>query len=213
MGATDELARFVRDALIAGHSRAEISDALIQAGWSEHERDAALDAYVDGDFRPPVPRPRPYVSAKDAFLYGLMFVALGISAFSLNNLLFALIHLWLPENGEILAGREFHTIRWAVSTLVFSVPLFIWISVLTNRAIGKDAGKRRSAIRKVLTYLTLFIAALFVLGDLVTLVFYLLSGDTTLRFLLQVLSVGSISGGIFGYYLHDAAADEKTGGL
>ncbi len=60
-----------------------------------------------------------------------------------------------------------------------------------------------------MTYLTLFIAALFVLGDLITLVFYLLSGETTVRFLLKVLSVASITGGIFGYYLKDVTADEK----
>ncbi len=55
----------------------------------------------------------------------------------------------------------------------------------------------------------LFIAALFVLGDLITLVFYLLNGETTLCFFLKFLSVRAITGGIFVYYLKDVAADEN----
>lgn len=212
MRPSDELALFVRESLTSGRTRPEISEALGTAGWSEKERADALDAYADTGFVPPVPRPRPYVSAKDAFLYGLLFLMLGVSAFSLNNLLFALIHLSFPGEDPTIASEEFNTIRWSISTLIFSFPLFLWLSWLTARAVGKDAGKRRSAIRKTLTYLTLFVAALFVLGDLITLVFYLLSGETTLRFLLKVLSVASIAGGIFGYYLKDVTADETTGG-
>lgn len=213
MRPSDELAQFVREALVSGRSRQEISEALETAGWSKKERADALDAYADTEFVPPVPRPRPYVSAKDAFLYGLLFLMLGVSAVSLNNLFFALINLSFPGENPTIASREFNTIRWSVSTLIFSFPLFIWLTWLTARAVGKDIGKRRSAIRKTLTYLTLFVAALFVLGDLVTLVFYLLSGETTVRFLLKVLSVAFITGGIFGYYLKDVTADEKAGGV
>ena len=80
MRPSDELAHFVREALASGRTRPEISDALDDAGWSEKERADALDAYADTDFIPPIPRPRPYVSAKDAFLYGLLFLMLGVSA-------------------------------------------------------------------------------------------------------------------------------------
>lgn len=212
MRPSDELAHFVREALASGRSRPEINDALTAAGWSDKERTDAINAYSDSNFTPPVPRPRPYVSAKDAFLYGLLFLMLGVSAFSLNNLFFAIIHLNFPGEDPTITSEEFHTIRWSISTLIFSLPLFVWLGWLTARAVGKDSGKRRSAIRKSLTYLTLFVAALFVLGDLITLVFYLLSGDTTLRFLLKVLSVASITGGIFGYYLKDVTADEDNGG-
>ncbi|MGE4611881.1 MAG: DUF5671 domain-containing protein [Paracoccaceae bacterium] len=209
MRPSDELAHFVREALASGQSRTDIGDALTSAGWSEKERLDALDAFADTAFTPPVPRPRPYVSAKDAFLYGLLFVTLGVSAFSLNNLLFSLIQLSVSGSKPVVTSIEYNTIRWSISTLIFSIPLFSWLSWLTARAIGNDAGKRRSAIRKTLTYLTLFIAALFVLGDLVTLVFYLLNGETTLRFFLKFLSVGAITGGIFVYYLKDVAADEN----
>lgn len=211
MRPSDELAHFVREALTSRRSRSEIDDALTAAGWSEKERSDAIEAYAETDFVPPVPRPRPYVSAKDTFMYGLLFVALGVSAVSLNSLIFQLINLWLPEGGGAYETRwAYDVIRWTVSTLIFSFPLFLWLSHLTAKAVGRDAGKRRSAIRKILTYLTLFITALIVLSDLVTLVYFLLSGDTTLRFLLKVLSVGVISGTIFFYYLRDASADEKS---
>ena len=37
MKQTEELSRFVRDALIAGRSRAQIGAALNDAGWTERE--------------------------------------------------------------------------------------------------------------------------------------------------------------------------------
>lgn len=210
MRPADELARFVREALSNSRSRPEIDAALRDAGWSTKERTDALSTYADTDFVPPVPRPRPYVSAKDAFMYGLLFVALGASAIALNGLFFSLISLWLPKGTSAYEYKgALDGIRMATATLVFTAPLFLWLTYLTGKAIGKDAGKRRSAIRKILIYLTLFITALVVISDLVTLVYYLLRGDTTLRFLLKALSVGAISGAIFAYYLKDATMDER----
>jgi hypothetical protein len=45
-------------------------------------------------------------------------------------------------------------------------------------------------------------------GDVTTLVYSLLSGEATLRFLLKVLVVALIAGTAFIYYLRDLRADE-----
>jgi hypothetical protein len=47
-----------------------------------------------------------------------------------------------------------------------------------------------------------------VLGDLIALLYRLLAGDVTLRFLLKVLVVGAVAGAVFLAYAPDAAAEE-----
>jgi len=88
--------------------------------------------------------------------------------------------------------------------------VFLFVTVRLRRAIQQDPEQRSSKVRKWLTYLTLFIAAGIIIGDLITLVFNLLQGDLTLRFLLKAASVGLIAGTIFGYYLWDLRRDELT---
>ena len=42
---------------------------MLQAGWREDELTNALSAYADIAFPVPVPRPKPYLQAREAFLY------------------------------------------------------------------------------------------------------------------------------------------------
>lgn len=55
-------------------------------------------------------------------------------------------------------------------------------------------------MRRWLTYLTLFVTSCALIGDGITLLFTLLSGELTLRFILKVLAVLVLSGLPFGYY-------------
>jgi hypothetical protein len=87
----DELTRFVRDCLSRQIPRGEVEAALLGAGWHPQQVRRALDTYADSPFPVPVPRPVAYVSAGEAFLYLVLFSALGISAGSLVQLLFTLI--------------------------------------------------------------------------------------------------------------------------
>ena len=90
MPADAELQIFVRDALSRGLSRAQIEDALLRAGWGSDQVQSALAAFAEIDFPVPVPTPKPYLSAREAFLYLLLFSTLYISAFNLGNLVFQL---------------------------------------------------------------------------------------------------------------------------
>jgi hypothetical protein len=77
-----ELVEFTRRALAAGKERQEISDILRRAGWAEPDIEAALDAFADITF--PIPVPRPYLSAREVFVYLILFAALYAAAFSLG---------------------------------------------------------------------------------------------------------------------------------
>ena len=210
MAADDELNRYVREALAHGMPRPQIEDTLGRAGWRTEEVRRALGAWADVPGPVPVPRPRPYLSAHEAFLYLVMFTALYISAFSLGDLLFKFIERAFPDPAMRFEAESFRRgVRWAVANIVVAFPLFTWLTWLMGRAIARDPLRRASRVRKWLTYLTLFLGAGVLIGDLIALVNGVLSGEMTTRFVLKVIVVAAIAGTIFGAYLTDLRKDEK----
>jgi hypothetical protein len=98
-----------------------------------------------------------------------------------------------------------------VSSLIVALPVFLYMSRLTNRETTLDPTKRMSPVRRWLTYLTLFSAACVLIGDVTTLVYSLLGGELTTRFVLKVLVVGAIAGTVFWFYVSDLRVDEQDG--
>src|SRR3546814_9570833 len=76
-----ELDTFVREALMRGQSREAIAQVLAAAGWAEAQTRDVLSAYAEVDFPVPVPRPRASLSAREAFLYLVLFASLYYAAF------------------------------------------------------------------------------------------------------------------------------------
>ncbi|MCZ4367664.1 DUF5671 domain-containing protein [Sulfitobacter dubius] len=199
MAGNRDLAQFMRGALSSGKSRVEIAAVLGQAGWSAQEVSEALEGWADVPFAPPVPRPRPVVTARDFFVYALMFGALLFGAGYLVGLLHALIDHFLSSEGSGATYR----IRWAMAVLIVTLPLYLWLATRENRRLAADPALARSAIRSWMTYVTLLFAAAVLLGDLVAVIYAFLSGDLTVQFALKALVVAGIAGGIFGYYRRD----------
>jgi len=215
MAATKDLTDFVRDALQAGRSRDEIDAALSEAGWSRQDIDGALAGFADTAFLPPVPRPRRYLASRDAFVYALMFLTLGLTAGHLISLIFAVIDLWVPDIGastyRIMAAEG--QIRWAFAVLVLATPLYLWLMRLSDRQAEGAGGQSRSVLRKWLTYLALLISAMTLLGDAVYVIYLLLAGEATLEFLLKALTVGAVAAAIFLFYLRDAEWGQGRGSV
>lgn len=210
-GSTQELEQFVRDALMSGASREGIGKALVDAGWSAEQADGALSAYAEVVFPVPVPRPRPELSARDAFLYLVLFTTLYISAYQLGDLLFDLINLAFPDAAARAHGTGlFRGIRRSAAAIIIAFPIFLLLSARIGRELRRQPAKRLSPVRRWLTYLTLFIAAVVLICDLITLVDHLLGGELTVRFVLKVVVAAAIAGAIFGYYLWDLRRDEGT---
>lgn len=206
-GSSDELSEFVREALQRDMPRDRIEAALLEAGWPREKVRRAVDGFAEVEFPIPVPRPQPYLSAREAFLYLLLFSTLFLAAFHLGAILFELIEKALPDP----AGPDFseRRLRWSVSYVVVAFPIYFYLAVRQARELRDDPAKRASKVRKWLTYLTLFVAAGCIVGDLVALIYHFLSGELTLRFFLKVLVVGGIAGTVFGYYLRDLRRDEE----
>jgi hypothetical protein len=206
-----ELSEFVARALEKGIERGAIVTALEQAGWSRAEIDAAIGAFAAIDFPLAVPRPRPYLSAWEMFIYLILFVALYLSAFSLGDLVFAFIERAFPDPLERQGDTSLlQAIRTSLSVLVVAFPLFLFAFHHVTNAIARDPTKRGSQPRKWLTYGTLFIASVALICDVSTLVYNVLGGEFTVRFGLKVATVAILAGGIFGYFLVDMKRDEAV---
>ncbi len=211
MAADRELRDFIAAALARGIGRDEIRDVLLQAGWPREQVVDGLRGFAELRFPIPVPRSRPYLSAREAFVYLVLFATLYISAVSLNTLVFKLIERAFPDPMDLPYRIESadETMRWSIASVIIAFPVFLWVSRSVQRAMAGDPNKRASRIRKWLTYLTLFVAAMVLIVDVTTLVYNLLGGDLTSRFLLKVLTVAAISGAIFIYYLWDLRDDGR----
>lgn len=199
MRASDQLADYVGQALALGRSRDEISAALSQAGWKPEEIDRALRAWAALPFTPPVPRPRPSVSAAEAFGYAAMFISLTLSAWHMVWLGFQLIERWLPDP-TVTGYYDSFGMRWSIAVLVVAVPVFLLTNARSVRAERADAGRRRSALGRWFSYSALFLALLTLTGDLVSTIYAALNGDLTARFLAKVALVAAVAGLIALYF-------------
>ncbi|MEE2775786.1 MAG: DUF5671 domain-containing protein [Acidobacteriota bacterium] len=206
----NELSEFVRRALEAGHGKQEIEAKLGEAGWARDEVEDSLAAYADVEFPIAVPRPRPYLSAGEAFLYIVLFGTFYASASALVQLLFEFVNIGFPDPRDLnVPWRSTEqTMRWAMATLTIAFPVFLIFSRRTYVNVRDNPEKRRSKVRKWLTYLTLSIASSVVLIDVTTLVFFLLDGELTTRFMLKFLIVLAVAGGALGFYLWHMRQDE-----
>lgn len=205
-----DLQRFVRDALGRGLPRDALRDELRQAGWRHDEIEAALGAFAESGFPVPVPRRRPYLNAREAFLYLVLFATLYTTAYDTGQVLFVLIERWLPDplRGARDARLHGEWLRAATAGIIIAFPVFLFVSRVIGREVAREPETRNSAIRKWLTYLTLLIAALVIIGDLTVVVTRGLGGELAPAFLLKTLAVFLIAAAVFGHYLGDLRREE-----
>lgn len=201
-GQDDELRSFVRRAIEGGSTRPQIRESLAAAGWDEAQTNRALEAWAEVPGPLAVPRPRAQLTARDAFLYLVLFASLYLTAWHFGVLLFSLIDILVPDPEDarwVWSDRD-ELIRWSIAALIVAVPLYIALTVKMAREMAADPLRRRSPVWQWLGYMTMFLAALIVIAVLVTTIYSLLDGALTLRFVLKLVTVAGIAGAVFGYY-------------
>lgn len=204
MAGQENLVNFVRDALVAGRNRSDISAALVDAGWSEPEAVEALGAFADTSFNPPVPRPRPIVSARDFFIYVLLFGTMLASTTSLTVLVFDLIDIVMSDS---TSGWRVRSARSTLAVILVTAPMFAWLHRREMKRLSASASRGRSAIRKWATYVSLLIASGAFAINLIVALSALLNGDITLIFVLRIMTVAIVSGSVFLFYRSDVAEE------
>lgn len=208
----EELRQFIKESLERGQERAAIRDVLLEAGWPEREVSSNLAAFADVDFPVAVPRPRPYLHAREAFLYLISFIALYVFAFSLGAVFFGLINYHFSSSIYRYDPGPSAAQTTALAAVIVAFPLYLFLMRRLAAAVAADPERRQSLVRRWLTYLTLVVGAAIILGDVIALLARLLAGDPTAGFFLKVAAILVITGPIFGYYLWDMrqAEDQVT---
>ncbi len=148
---------------------------------------------------------------RDLFLHLLAIVTLYWSCISFVTLLWQYINYFFPDilNYGYYSGY-LSLIRFSVSSLIIVFPVFILVSWWLNKIYSREYAVRESKIRKWLIYLTLFIASLVIIGDLISIINTLLGGEITIRFILKALSILFVAALVFGYYLDDVRKETPS---
>lgn len=150
---------------------------------------------------------------RDLFLHLLAIVSLYWASISFVTLLWQIINYIVPDalnNYSYYYEGLLGLIRFSVSSLIIVFPVFILVSWYLNKIYAREYAVRESKIRKWLIYLTLFVAALVIIGDLVSVVNMLMGGEVTTRFVLKALSILVVAAAVFGYYLDDVRREAPT---
>lgn len=207
----EKMEAFVRQALERKVSREAIAAALRRARWRDEEIRTALGAYADDpEVGIPVPRRKASVSASEAFQYLTVFLCLTICALAAGSLGFNLIDSAIPDPRNPYDVWSPSSVRLALASIVVALPVYVFLTAASRKAVRADPVKRESPVRKWLTYLTLFVTGGVAIGDLITLIDGLFEGAPTVRFVLKTLTVLCIAGGIFAFYLRDLRRDERA---
>ena len=212
MALSPDLVGFVKEGLQRGLARDDLAAALLKAGWPPDQVNRAMASFADMPFVIPVPRPVTTGSMRDAFMYALMCVTLIVSAWNVGSIVFEFIDRAFPDRAMTPSYSSYRSaaqaIRWDLSSLIVAFPLFLAVSWRIAAAARVDPTRRASRTRRTLTYIMLFVASLTLIGDVISLIYNFLGGELSTRFVLKVLTVGAIAGGVFGYFLTDLRSED-----
>jgi len=148
-------------------------------------------------------------NVRDFFLYLLAIIALYLNVWQLISLHFDIINYSFPDPLESYYYGSFDDMRWSISMLFVVFPIYLGVTWFLRKDAIAHPEKLEMRVRKWLLYLTLFVAANTIIGDLVTLMYTFLNGELTTRFLLKVLVVLVVIGAVFVYYVRDLRHEVK----
>lgn len=147
----------------------------------------------------------PKEAAKDTFLHLLSAAMIYLSVIGFITLWWQIINFLVPDklNPVGVGSGIYMTMIWGTSVLAVAFPVHILVSWIIGKDLRTYPAKRETGVRKWLWYITLFVSALTMIIDLVTLMFNFLRGDLTMQFFLKALVILVAAAAVFGYYLWD----------
>lgn len=212
--ANSTLTDFIKEAAKAGKTRAEIDAALRAAGWPEENLRDCWRNYHDMPFPVLVPKPTLYASPRLTTLNLFYFVVLYVAIYASVAIVFTFLDYYLPDGLGRKTGLYYSSqpiasaIRGYLASLIVSAPLIALSSRWLSKAMG-TAGNTIPGIRLKLLNLTLFVAAVIMLCDFITFVYYFLSGELGLRFIIKVAVLSTVCTGLYYYFKPEMKANEE----
>ncbi len=195
------LGHFIAHARSKGMDFATIRALLLSAGWKEKD---VVRAMSDETLDLAVPVPPDVGGARDAFMHLFAFVAFYTTVVSLVLLLFSLIDFAFPDPARSRYANQWYMaslLRWLIAQVFIAFPIFVllWRKLLGE--IRERPEKGSSPIRRWLSYLTLLFAASTLMCTGMTLLYYFLDGELTMRFVVKVAVLALIATLSLVYFL------------
>jgi len=140
---------------------------------------------------------------RDFFFWAGLVIALIGSVVSLTTLLFSYINFAFPDPLAYYGDPYGGSVRAAMAFVIVFIPTTLILAHLIRKSIIKEPGKANIWVRRWALGLTLFLATVTILADLVTLIMTFLGGEITIRFGLKVAVVLLIALFVFLHFLAD----------
>lgn len=133
-------------------------------------------------------------------------VGLYLSLSFLLVLLFGLINILFPDATDSVYQIEQYnsSVRLGIAMVIVFFPAYIALTRVVNKNRRRDKKESYLGLTKWLIYLTLLVAGLALLIDLVVVIMTFLEGEITQRFILKALALLLVVGSAFYYYFLDA---------
>lgn len=222
--AHSDLSDYIAAARAKGHSDDKIKTDLTAAGWNAKMVAAALNPDKDLPVPPPPPgsdsdsaSPRAVVQSLSTrgLEYIIMFIALGVSAFSFGSLLHSTINVLFGSNDSILGSGG--SVPVAASALIVAFPILAFLFLRLKQAEILDPALRRDPSRRRAIQLTLVVTFLVGLIYVIRFLYSLMSdnsgyvgglmggtpANSIIGNFIHLIVTLAIAGGIFYYYWKD----------
>jgi hypothetical protein len=131
------------------------------------------------------------ISPKQFFLHLFSTAALFAAVISLLTVIFQSVNVWLPDTLSYFGGVN-ESMRLALAALLVFAPSYLWA---TNKLTKDPAGQV-----SWLSHLTMFVAGITFLVDLMIVFYNFFGGELTTRFGIKSLAVLLVAAGIFYFY-------------
>ncbi|MES2668383.1 MAG: DUF5671 domain-containing protein [Patescibacteria group bacterium] len=142
-------------------------------------------------------------SPRDFFLWSGAVIALYGSVISLIALLFEYVNRAFPDPLAWYGDPYGGAVRAAMAGVIVLIPTTLVLLHLIRRTILKEPGKAEIWVRRWALVLTVFIAIVVMLIDLITLITTFLGGELSTRFALKVAVVLLVALFVFMHFLAD----------
>ncbi|MBP7005892.1 hypothetical protein KBB27_02095 [Patescibacteria group bacterium] len=207
-----DLRTAVGHALEQGISRSELRETLARAGWTEKEREEALQTFVESSHPIAIPVRAPVTLAKESYLYFMQVLFYTLSAIAFLILWFQYINIWLPTDPTGYSDAYSSTrelIRTGLSMLSVSLPVFLLTSYFVTKHETGLVEAPQNALKQGFMYLGAIAASVTAAVTLMTTIYTGLNGEATSRFLLKVLAILLICGLTAFLASHELRSDRE----
>ncbi len=140
---------------------------------------------------------------KDFFLWLGILITLYGSVTSMVTLLFQYINFAYPDPLTGPSDPYAASTHVAMATVIVFVPTTLVLYRIMRDQCAKDHSRMNTWVRRWALVLTLFIASMAMLIDLITLITTFLGGELTVRFIFKTVIVLLSAGGVFLHFLAD----------